>query len=563
MSSDGDIIAFQNSVNDNLTESNTVMFNDKNYTFITDSTSNSGSFSSGQIQFDLSTLSSQSQWVDLKEAFIEFPVKVTASILTAGTGAETTKSIAAAQTAIMKCGWHQWIDSSQLIINGQTIQSSQPYENVSAQFRILSTWSQDTLTKFGQTCGVALDDCTADTQNTVAVATGLQNVLYSTVAASVKGLDLVNNQGTVFNKGVAARSTYNNDISPANPSLQTSILGATAMKAAGRCHVASTAAGSNTAGTAIFSANYMATVRLKDLCDIKDFPMVKSLKGFLYLSFNSTQVNLTGTTGAATLASVATTPITGRCTPFLINNSSTGLLLGNYATTAPVVQIVGSVDATATAVGSAGPLLTNARLLVPYYKANPKADSALTMSNHFFSTLDKIVNPITITAGSTINYTITSGIANPRKLLLFPMLQSLGGASLTNPEISPFDPIPGCSSPFCELSNLQVYVSNQPQYQYPIQYTFEQWLSENSQLGLNGATINEQTSGLLTQQLFEQNHRFYYVDLSRRTESSDGSSKSVQVSFTNPTTFGMKVIAVVFAEKKWIINTGTCTLQSA
>ena len=568
MASDGDLVVFQNSTADNMMESKTVPFYDKNYTFITDSTSNSGSFSSGQIQFDLSTLNSQSQWINLTEGVIEFPVKITASILTAGTGSETTKTIAAINTAVIKNGWHQFIDGCQLIINGNTIQSTQPFENVAAQFRILSTWSQDCLTKWGPTCGFALDDCTADSDvsTTISNTVNLGNATYSTVAASVKGLDVINNQSSLFNKGVQTRASFTNyDISPASANLQTTILGAAAMKTAGRNHVGSTAAGSNTANTSIYSAYYMATVRLKDLCDINDFPCVKNLKGYLYLSFNSTQINLTGTAGSATLSAVSVTPSTGRTCPILINNSSTGILLGNYATTAPVVQIVASVDATTTgAAGSAGPLLTTGRMLVPYYLANPRTDSVLSQSNKFFSSMEKIVNPITVTAGSSINYTISVGIPNPRKLLLLPMWQNLGGTSyLTNPEVSPFDSVPGTSGPFAVLNNLQVYLGNKPIYQNPIQYDFEQWNNENSSLGLNGQLINEQTSGLLSEQLFEQNHRFYYVDLARRMESEDGASKSVQVSFQNPSSsFGMKVIAIVFYEKQWIIDTATCQLQN-
>ncbi|KAG9398141.1 hypothetical protein AC1031_014940 [Aphanomyces cochlioides] len=249
----------------------------------------------------------------------------------------------------------------------------------------------------------------------------------------------------------------------------------------------------------------------------------------------------------------------------MINNTSSGLVLGQYATTAPVVQIVGSVDATtAGAIGSAGPLLTNARLLVSYYIANPKTDSALTQSSKFSTSYEKIVNPLTVAAGASINYTISTSIPNPRKLLLLPLWQNLGGVShLSNPEVSCFDSVPATSGPYATLANLQVYLANKPMYQYPIQYNFEQWVSENSQLGLHGSMVSEDTSGLLTQQSFEQNHRFYVVDLSRRMTSEDDSSKSVQISFTNPSsTFGMKVIAIVWYEKQWVINTATCQLAT-
>jgi len=569
MSSDGDQIAFHNSMNDNLADASNIPFSDKNYTFITDSTSNSGSFSSGQIQFDLSTLNSQSQWINLSEAMIEFPVKITAQLTTAGTSTKTTDTTAAINTAIIKNGWHQWIDSAQLIVNGQTIQSSQPYENVAAQFRILSKWSQDTLQKMGPTCGFALDDCTADSDVTTTISNtvNMANATYSTVAANVKGFDAVNNQSSLFNKGIQTRSSFtNSDINPSSANIQTQILGAASMKTAGRSHASTLAAGSNTVNTYLYSAFYMATCRLKDLADIDDFPLVKNLKGYLYLSFNSSQVNITSAAGAATITGVTITSLTGRTTPFLINNSSTGLLMGNYAATGTVCQIVGSVDATTTgAQTNAGPLLTNARLLVPYYISNPKADQALTQSNKFFTTLEKIVNPITCAAGASVNYTITVGVPNARKLVLLPMWQNLGGVTnLTNPEQSPFDTVPATSGPFATLANLQVYLANKPLYQYPIAYDFEQWIEENAQLGLNGAMISEQTSGLLSEQLFEQNHKFYYIDLSRRLESEDGTSKSVQVSFTNPSSgFGLKVVAIVFYEKRWIINTSQCMLQSA
>lgn len=547
MSSDGDIIAVENSMHDNLTEASTVHFSDKNFTYITDSTSNSGAFQSGQIQFDLSTLASQSQWINLSEAVIEFPVKITAAF-TSGTG-----NSANINTAIIKNGWHQFIDGCQVIINGNTIQSTQTYENVAAQFRILSNWSQDTLKKWGSSCGFALDDCTnSETSTTYVTNNGLNNATASTVMNNTRGFDAVNQQGIIFNKGTQARMTMtNNDVLAG--SLQSTILGPANMKLAATSNVAT--AGSGLAAVNGYSAFYMATVRLKDICDINEFPLVKNLKGYIYLSLNTAQI--TNTTGATPPFSVQM--LSGRTNPILVNTALTGInVSSNWVINA-------TVDGTsANAIGNSGPLLTSARLLVPYYVANPKTDLALSKSNKFFTTLEKIVNPITVSSGSSVNYTITVGVPNPRKLLLLPMWQGLGGATwLSNPEVSPFDTVPATSGPFAQLSNLQIYLANKPIYQYPLQYTFEQWLNENSQLGLNGALVNESTSGLLTQQLFQQNHSFYAVDLSRRAESANGSSQSVQVSFTNPSpTYGMKVIAIVWYEKQWVIETSTCTLSN-
>ena len=556
MSSDGDQVAFQNSVKPH---NDPVLFNDKNYAFITDSTSNSGGFSSGQIQFDLGTLSSQAQYVSLAESVIEIPIKITAQLTTAGVGGSPS-TVANALSVITKAGHHHWIDSCQLIINGTTLQSSQVYENVAATFRILSSWSQDTLKKWGPSCGVALDDFTGDAASSLSATAGMNNTVSSGLLSSVKGFDSIQLAG---NKGAVARSQLQNANIGAT-TLATNILGAASIKISGKAHVAS-AGGSNAANAYLYSQYMMATIRLKDICQAAgQMPMVKNLKGQLYLNFNSFQVNLTGTVGAATIGSVSYTPLTGRTCPFIINESASGLVMGNGTTSGPVVQVVGTVDGTNTgAVGVAAPLTTNARLIAPYYMANPNVDEVLSGTRQF-RTLERVVNPLTVAANQSVNTTITVGVQNPRRLILLPMWQNLGGANIGSPEQSPFSTEPATSGPFAFLNQLQAYVGNKPCYQYPISYDFEQWLIENSAVGANGQLVNEMTSGLLTQQLWEQNHRFYCIDLSRRYDSEDGSSKSVQVSFTNPSpTYGLRVIAYVEYEREWTINTATCSLSSA
>lgn len=572
MSLEGDSIVFENSVSD---KTEPALFNEKKYNFITDSTSNSGQFSSGQIQFDLSTFSSQN-WVSLSEAVIEFPVKITASLTTAGAGGTPGTQSAGIFAAVCKSGYHQWFNSAQLILNGQTIQSQQPYENVAASYRILKNWSQDTLNKWGVSCGVALDDITGDSEVATAYNTGvgLNNVPYSTVATSIRGFDAVNNQSTLFNKGVIKRAqNINNNI--VNTTFGGRTIGAAGYKNAGKANVG-VASATNTAGTTLHTQFIMATVRLKDLFDIDQIPLCKNIKGYLYLTFNSFQVQLTGgLSGSGTIASVNATPLTGLTCPYnVIYDSNGGVQMSNAATsTAPVITIVGSIDGTSTnAVGSSGPLLSNARLVMPYYTANPRTDSALSKVQRF-KTLEKIVNPFSMTAGETKNFTITVGVANPTKLVLLPMYQNLGGASyLSNPEVSPFDTVPASSSPFAKLDNIQVYIANKPLFQYPIQYDYEHWVMNGIQEGANAGLVDEMTSGLLSQQLWEQNHRYYVFDLSRRLESDDGMSRSVQISCTNGSPvspdgtnagFGMKVIAILFYEKNWEINTATCQIQSA
>ena len=550
MSSEGDRIVFEQSISDTRDESSDMIFTDQNWTFITDASSNSGNFS-GQIVYDISTLSSQSQWVDLSQAVIEFPVKMYASTATAATNAPGPSMMT------LKNGFHHFVSGCSIIINGQTIQSTQPMENVAATFRILSEWSQDTMAKYGRTCGVILDDCTGDLSKN----NGLSNApvaaacdgafsgfrAYGTPKTTIATANTqwVSASGTTWiaNRALSARSSL---VSSTNNSvtIQAEALGVAGMKQAGIANYTTT--------TSTYTANYLATVRLRDICDISNFPVTKNLRGFIYVNYNSATATITPAITGDLTATLVSNVTNGQTCPFMVDTLPTNAL------SAAVYNFSASVDGT-----DSNSISSSARLYVPYYIASPKADLALTQTDHFFTTKDKIVNFIPVTAGNSANVTLTAGVSNPTGLLLLPLTQNYGGITMTSPEQSPLDSAPGTSGPFAQLSQLQVYVGNKPQYQNPVNYNVEQWFAENSKTGLGDGLLNDQSSGLLTQQLWEQNHRFYFTNLSRRTPSEDGASRSVQVSFTNATNKNMKVVAIVFYEKKWTINTGTCAIKSA
>jgi hypothetical protein len=547
MSSEADKVVFFESVEDHVEESSTCLFNDKNYVFITDNTSQSGSFQSGQIQFDLSSFNSQSQWVDLREAVVEFPVKVY-STLNSLTGTSVTLN---RNFTTLKGSYANFIDGCQIIINGVALQSTNPYENISATFKQVSSWSQDNLKKYGKTLGLILDDISGDTNSNG----GVNDAVYANVATSVTGLNVYDT--TLANKALYDRLSLLSNINPSSASFQTSVISTANMKQAGRNHVSGSTATTASTSTAIYTANYMAVVRLKDICDLSQLPLLKNIKGFLYISFNSCSTTITG---SSTLPGAVTNNIiTGKTNPMLINlggGSLSSVTAYNITTTA---LVDGSSNFQAT---NAGALLTSARLLAPYFIANPKTDQALSIPDKMFSVLEKIVVPITVSAGNTVSPMLTTSVVNPKRLVMLPMWQNTGGATLPNPEYSAFDSVPASSGVYAQLQNLQVYVGNRTMFQNPVQYDFEMWCSEISHTGENGGLVDASASGLLTQQLWEQNYRFYTVDIGRRMDSMDGSSQSVQASFTNPSaTLGMKVICIIYYEKKYVINTSTCTIQ--
>lgn len=528
MSSESDRVAFDESVQP---YDETVLFQDKKYAYITDSTSNGGNFSS-QVQFDLNTLSSQSQWCNLRESYINFPIRVKLKNI----GGSSLASVTTANTlAALKSGYFQFIDSVQLVIDGQTIQTSQIFENIAANFRVISDWSSDTYNKLGPTLGVSLDNFD-----------DLDNATYGNIVKAIYGIDTV----SANNTAISDRQSYQNVLA-AGTGMAASILGAQA-KNIGKSQVANVSTATVASGSHAYTQFVMATIRLADIIPaIKDMPMTRNIKGFLYLNYNSSTTTLTYDAGAV-LSSVSTVSQFGRTAPVLINNDS----IVGIAKASATWELEATISGVQTDLTAAAPALTFARLVCPYYVANPMVDAALSMKKTY-RYLERNVSTFDITSGANLTVTLTPGIANPKGVLLFPYFTGSSTVAnlLSNPLLSVTDTCPATTSPFAALKDLQIMVANKPIFNNPVQYDADLFLQEIAQLGADGGLNNEFNSGLLSAQDWDRLYRYYYVNVGRRIESEDGSSKSVIVQATNATTCDMRVIAMVFYEKEITVDT--------
>ena len=136
-------------------DDNDVFFQNKKWNYIVDATSNAGVFTN-QIQFNLNTLASQGQWVNLNEAYIQFPIRVR---IFNPTGSSQTPASAGVLSTVLKNGFHHMVDSVSIVLDNTNIQMNQNFENVNATFKILTQWDANTLTQLGPTLGLsALDD---------------------------------------------------------------------------------------------------------------------------------------------------------------------------------------------------------------------------------------------------------------------------------------------------------------------------------------------------------------------------------------------------------------------
>jgi hypothetical protein len=188
---------------------------------------------------------------------------------------------------------------------------------------------------------------------------------------------------------------------------------------------------------------------------------------------------------------------------------------------------------------------------------------------------------LSVGAGSSVSQILTNGISRPRYLLIIPQMAGIingsakgnltssfttastnGLSALGSPMNSPFSSAPGTCGPQAVISSLNILVSGQNIYQSNYQYGFEQYLQEvRGSNSLNGGLPLALSSGLISQQDWENGYRFIYVDLSRRvSQANDDISRSIQVSFTNSSAYCMDYFYVIAYEKQISISTSTGAL---
>jgi hypothetical protein len=212
-----------------------------------------------------------------------------------------------------------------------------------------------------------------------------------------------------------------------------------------------------------------------------------------------------------------------------------------------------------SSLSSVSPPFTNARLFAPYYIANPEVDRSLsfrkTIRDH-----ERFVSTFEIGPNGNFTGTLSSGITNPKRVILLPTFKADGANTVsnvpTNPLLSPWSHEgTGGSSPFAALKDLQITVGGQPMWQGPVSFDYENFLQEVSQQGIDGGLVSQTSSGLLNQRLWNQLYRYYTCDVSRRMGADDGASKAVQVSCSNATGIRLSVIAMIWYEREITIDT--------
>lgn len=592
-------------------------FSSKNWYNIPDI--NSGVYSTqgpSQVQFDLTSIMSSSDFVDASELVLTIPITMSAAICSA-TGAvqAPTANVGGLSSLLtLKPNFQSLVHQVELVASGKTVNDNQSFISQFSGFRMLSQMSTNDLKQWGPTLGFG---DTLDSE---------KSVQWQPVAGAYNpqsGVGLCNNraflgplasgQGVENQSYIAATGNNTGAINTALARRMNRLVDSTAVTSAATSagswnKIYGSGAGAN--GITIMTQTQiaqesrpyfsqvgsylywtdLAVLPLKYLIDSVDkLGLVKKLDLQLrfYLNVGTLVVPFSvGVSSVDNLQYNAPVQNTFQNTcPFTVNflnatAAAGGLPIGT-ATTGFIVAgcHIKSPPNTAIVIGSApttvnlnaGPapahFMPSCRVYYPLIQLPAAREEEYILSNRAKQVVYEtfIFNQYNVgsgTVGGNFSQLIQSGIRNPIALILIPLIAgstpaTAGGAAIGFEQYqSPFDVCAGGGgyAPV-SLTNLQVQLGGKNVLEGQSLYT--PWENFIEQVGtaesLTSTDLGVGGVGVFSEAWWSQN-RVYYVDLARGKESDKASMRNLTVSFTNNSNVNLTLLCYTVYLDKFTVD---------
>jgi hypothetical protein len=567
-----DEFAYYNSQQEQKTE---FIFNNAQQVYVPDQ--NSGSYPNGQVVFDLASLSNSGKYVDFQNSYITVPLVMNVNF----TGSTAGPNAADVFAASLKNGYHQLINSMSVEITNAQVVNLTNLSNLDIHYRLLTSCSREDELNFLPSINFHKDTAESlfyyDTSNNAGFGES-NNIIEQTL---FKAETRWGNSGWNCNSGRLQRqlNTSFDPVNGTNGSGQTCLTSESACKNVCKNYC-------------IFNGNtdinhyIIATIPLKIIHDLfKKLPLTKGMYMRLILNLNTQcQSALTVDITNSKFSGVTTTSL-NNVFPCMISpiGTTTGTILPTGTTKVTLSLGIGKSYNTSTSYSH--PVMTSCRFYAKVCEMTPAYEemylSAVPTKTILYNDILSF-SALSITPNGTVSQILTNGVSRPRYLIIVPQLAalingcakaSLGSATYTavtnglssavgSPMNSPFSSSPGTTGFQAAISSLNILVSGQNIYQSNYMYGFEEWLQEvRGSNAINGGIPLGLSSGLLSQNDWENGYRFCYVDLSKRmSQANDDISRSIQVSFTNASAYTSDYFFIIGYEKQIQISTSTGAL---
>jgi hypothetical protein len=507
--------------------------------------SNNGTYNN-QILFSTGMMNSTGKYVDFQNSYIEIPFVMAISSDQDITAAGATNPFQMG----LKDSSLQLVDSLILQYNGTSVIQNSIFTNVMQHFKVLASWTQEDLTKWGPATITAPDNTTSFRFTNAAASPFGDGISNNSISPVVPTLANWTTENFSYNDGYLKRLQMTG-LSPNGPvsGVRTDTVASSQFNAKPYW--------TNNAGVTaarIYYWQVVLTLRCKDLSDFfNKIPIMKAGRIDMTINFNTYVGTITNVLGVAattngTLVTLSGNQTAGHSCPFMVSAASVSGVAGSTVITQPTASLasgvltvgcgINGVNGIAKLAGLAGSgPFANCRWYVPTYEPNPEFEQALlsespvkTIYYDDFYTYTSIIN-----ASGTFSNLISSGVKNPQYVILFPFLNGAvansGNVGSYASYQSFFNSAPGTTDP-CSLTNFQIQCGGKTMFPLIEQYGYQQYFDEFSSIfALNGGKADIVTSGLVSKSQWEA-APVYLCNLSRRLPQEDGTAKSVQISAT-------------------------------
>ena len=511
---------------------------------------NQSSYPSSQINWNLSSLTTNNYFLSCKQSNLEIPYVVhVTSTAALGTAAQTAHMVALKKSCV------DAVNGISVQLNENSIINFADLSNVAHEFEILATWSEDDVKVKGDQIGFAKNNASSYKYKGAASTNGIgecNNTLTPVAFNPQNGYK----QGLQENTGLGQRvqkTSYN--VANAEIAKYTD-LAKTQTQQKSYVDYEST--------TSIYYY-IMMTVPLACLHDLfAKMPLVRNPYFKITLQMHTATAVIPYTHVGTTLGLTSVSsqygynPImVGKCTEAFVGTANAAIT---------VKSGIGKVDASSTAWGQT--CYMNACL----YEFNPEYEAKYIndVGNKLVIYKDLFSNSALNQSG-TVNWQIHTGLANVRALLLVTRLASTvntlaspataAGAG-TSTMLSPFTS--GENMLGCSWSNMNVRIGNIPHYQENINYTYDIFQKELlSHYSVNGGLTPGVNAGLISQNDFESGvFNYVFIDLSRKEKNTDDVPKTINFNGTNNSNASrLDLYAYVFYDNQMMINVNTSQLS--
>jgi hypothetical protein len=159
-------------------------------------------------------------------------------------------------------------------------------------------------------------------------------------------------------------------------------------------------------------------------------------------------------------------------------------------------------------------------------------------------------------SGLPDKYNFTSGLdsLNPKRLIIIPVLApSANGGINLSPLYSPFATEPATVCPFA-LNNLQISMSSVPIYGANQNYSYEQFMYEMNNMGVDANLMNGVVSSRISYKHWNNNYGYIVVNLARKSPEDELNTVSIDIQFKQSSLLKTNYWFYVEYEKAITIN---------